>query len=147
MRLYHLLLLLPLSSSFVLQQQRRSSKTSTVLFEGDREEEEDKGLVLGDLDTEMRKVSSDMSFGAIDYLAEARKRAEQRTESDNSGGGDKEWKELANEKADKYGTVDDWENSVKEAGNADSQILMFTEPAQGEGEDGEEGEEPKLLLF
>lgn len=146
MRLHHLLLLPPVSSAFVLQP-RLSSKTFTVIFEGESDEEKDKGLVLGDLDTEMRKVSSDMSFGAIDYLAEARKRAEQKAQSDNSGGGDKEWKELANEKAEKYGTVDDWENSVKEAGNTDSQILMFTEPAPGEGEDGEEGEDPKLLLF
>ena len=39
----------------------------------------------------------------------------------------------------------DWENSMKEAGNMDSQILMFTDPPADD--EGEDAEEPKLLLF
>ena len=159
MRSHFLLFLLPISSSAFVVMTSFTSKTKNsmiVLHEGEgddnsKSDDGDKGLVLDGLDQEMRKVSSDNLFGAIDYLAEARKRAEQRTQSDNTGGGDDEWKQLANEKEEKYGSIDDWENSQKEAGNTDSQILLFTEPAPGEkgGDgDGEEGgDDPKLLLF
>ena len=156
MRQHILLTLLPaISTAFFVKapSTRDFASKNSMLREGENDDDkegEGKGLVLDGLDQEMRKVSSDNLFGAIDYLAEARKRAEQRTESDNTGGGDDEWKKLANEKQEKYGTVDDWENSQKEAGNKDSQILLFTEPPPGEGGDGDGGEggdDPKLLLF
>ena len=58
---------------------------------------------------------------------------------------------MAEVKEEQFGKVDDWDNSIKEAGNSDSQILMFTDPpADGDGDDengGEGGGDPKLLLF
>jgi hypothetical protein len=113
--------------------------------ENDKEEPE--GLVLDGLDKEMNQFASNYAFTETDFLAAARKRAEEKRESVNSGANDADWKNIANEKKDQVGEIDDWENSVKEAGNADSQILMFTEPpADGEDEDGEGGDS-KLLLF
>ena len=113
------------------------------------EQGEDDGLVLNDLDQQIGQFSQDLSFSQTDFLAAARKRAEERTASSNAGAGDDDWKNLAEEKKSQYGEIDDWENSQKEAGNADSQILMFTDPPVGEGDDDEDGEggEPKLLLF
>eukprot|EP00980_Cylindrotheca_fusiformis_P004508 scaffold961_cov122-Cylindrotheca_fusiformis.AAC.16 len=111
------------------------------------EEGDDSGLVLDGLDQEMNQFKSQYSFTETDYLAAARKRAEERRESVNSGASDEEWKKIAEEKESQYGTIDDWENSIKEAGNADSKILMFTEPPPADGEDDGEGSDPKLLLF
>ena len=109
--------------------------------------EEDEGLVLDGLDKKMNEFRTEYSFTEADYLAAARKRAEERKASVNSGASDEDWQNIADEKESQFGKVDDWENSVKEAGNVDSQILMFTDPpADGEGEDGEGGGD-KLLLF
>jgi hypothetical protein len=102
---------------------------------------EDDGLVFDGLDQEMGKMASKFSFPSLDYLAEAKKRAEARVESKNASAGDDDWQTLAEDRKSKFGEMDDWENSVKEAGNQDSQILMFTEPPT----DGDD--EPKLLLF
>jgi hypothetical protein len=146
MKLHFLLLLPTLSSAFVVKPGVSRRKSCGVLF-SEAEDEEDKGLVLDGLDKEMNKVSSDNLFGAIDYLAEARKRAEQKSASNNAGADDKEWQVLADEKKQKFGAIDDWENSQKEAGNTDSQILMFTEPAPGEDDEDCDGSDPKLLLF
>lgn len=93
----------------------------------------------------MKTVASDIDFGQIDFLAAARKRAEEKTASRNAGAGEEEWKNLAAEKKAQFGEIDDWENSMKEAGNMDSQILMFTDPPADD--EGEDAEEPKLLLF
>jgi len=101
------------------------------------------GLILNGLDREMSKMASKFSFTESDYLAAARRRAELKVESSNSVATDEEWFQVANEKKQQFGAIDDWENSAKEAGNADSQILMFTEPPPG----GEDDNEPKLLLF
>ena len=90
-------------------------------------------------------MSTKYSFSESDFLAAARKRAEMKVESSNAGASDEEWQSMANQKKEQYGEVDDWENSKKEAGNVDSQILMFTEPSN-DGSDGEDGED-KLLLF
>lgn len=90
-------------------------------------------------------MSSKYSITESDFLAAARKRAEMRVASANAGASDEEWKRIAEEKKAQVGEIDDWENSKKEAGNKDSQILMFTdEPVEDEngGDD-----EPKLLLF
>ena len=106
----------------------------------------EEGLLLNGLDQEMSKMSSKFSFSESDYLAAARKRAEQKAASSNAGASDEEWKRVANEKKEQFGEIDDWENSVKEAGNSDSQILMFSDDSSSEGEEGDGGE-PKLLLF
>ena len=118
--------------------------------EGDgASEEENQGLVLEGLGQEMAKMSTKYSFTESDFLAAARKRAEQKVESSNAGASDEEWKKIAREKQEEFGEIDDWENSKKEAGNADSQILMFTDgPAEDDdSEGGEGGGEQKLLLF
>lgn len=107
---------------------------------------EDPGLILDGLDKEMKQVSSTNSFGEIDFLALAKKRAQERPESRNASAGEADWKELADEKKNQFGEIDDWENSMKEAGNVDSQILMFTTPTTEEGGDDND-DEPKLLLF
>lgn len=115
--------------------------------------DEEPRLVLGDVESEMQSVrknsGADFDFGAIDFLAAAKARAAAQVESNNNVAGDEAWQTLAEEKREQFGEIDDWENSQKEAGNADSQILMFTEaPKDGEdGEDGEGDDEPKLLLF
>jgi hypothetical protein len=109
--------------------------------QGDSSSEEP-GLILNGLDQEMNQVASTNSFAEIDFLALAKKRAQERPESRNALAGEDDWKELAKEKKSQFGEIDDWENAMKEAGNVDSQILMFTTPADEEGDD-----EPKLLLF
>ena len=105
--------------------------------------DESQGLILDGLDREMSKVASNLSFTESDYLAAARRRAEMRVASANAGATEEEWLQVANEKKQQFGVIDDWENSAKEAGNTDSHILMFTEPPP----DGEDDNEPKLLLF
>lgn len=139
-----ILLILPtLSSSFVLPLRRRDQ---TFPLFAEENNDKDEGLVLDGLDKEMNQYRSEFAFSEADFLAAARKRAEERKESSNSGASDKDWQAMADEKAEQFGQIDDWENSMKEAGNTDSQILMFTDPpADGEDEDG--GSDPKLLLF
>jgi hypothetical protein len=142
------LLLLPtLASSFVVSPLTVTSRTIPLAAEEDNNEEGE-GLVLDGLDKEMSKMPSDYNFGGIDFLAAARKRAEEKPESANAGATAEEWLKMADTKKEQFGNIDDWENSRKEAGNADSQILMFTEPpAEEEDIDGEDDGEPKLLLF
>ena len=141
-----LLLILPtLASSFAVAPISRTECKNTWLLRAEASEEGD-GLVLDGLDKKMNEFRTKYSFTEADYLAAARKRAQERKASVNSGASDEDWKKIAAEKEKQYGKIDDWENSAKEAGNADSQILLFTEPpADGEGEDGEGGD--KLLLF
>ena len=139
-----IVLILPtLSSSFVLPLRGRDQ---TLPLFAEENSDKDEGLVLDGLDKEMNQYRSEFAFSEADFLAAARKRAEERKESSNSGASDKDWQAMADEKAEQFGQIDDWDNSMKEAGNADSQILMFTDPpADGEDEDG--GSDPKLLLF
>jgi hypothetical protein len=147
-----LLCLIPtLASSFVvsprISDSFRPSPCVLASSEDNNEQEETDGLVLDGLDKEMSKMSSKYAFTESDYLAAARKRAELKMESSNSGATDEEWMGVADEKKEQMGEIDDWENAVKEAGNTDSQILMFTDgPAEDDDEDSEGGGE-KLLLF
>jgi hypothetical protein len=146
-----LILVLPaVVSSFVLVPKHsisirlsQSALASSLDNSNNQNENNNEGLLLNGLDQEMSRMASKYSFTESDYLAAARKRAEMRVESTHAGASDEDWQRIANEKKQQLGEIDDWENSKKEAGNIDSQILMFTEaPA-----DGEDGEEPKLLLF
>ncbi|KAL3922419.1 MAG: hypothetical protein SGILL_002215 [Bacillariaceae sp.] len=114
--------------------------------DGTTSENDNDGLVLDELDQEMGKMASKFAFSESDFLAAAKKRAAERVESVNSSAADSDWKNLAAEKKSEMGEIDDWENSQKEAGNEDSQILMFTEPSE-DGEGGGDDGEPKLLLF
>jgi hypothetical protein len=106
------------------------------------------GLVLTGLDDQLRKVKGQFETYEMDYLAAAKRRAELKVQSIESGAKDEDWYDLAQEKKGLFGEIDDWENAKKEAGNVDSQILMFTTPPPPtEDEDGDGTDEPKLLLF
>jgi hypothetical protein len=107
---------------------------------------ENDGLVLDGLDQQMNQMASKYSFAESDFLRAAKERAAKRVDSHNSSAKDEDWKELAEQKKVEIGEIDDWENSQKEAGNEDSQILMFTDDSTG-GEGGDDDGEPKLLLF
>ncbi len=135
------------ASSFSLQS---AHSCQTIFRMSSSPDDEEPKLVLGDMESEMqsvRKSSGDaFDFGGIDFLANAKARAAAKVESNNNVAADEQWEQLAAEKKEQYGEIDDWENSQKEAGNMDSQILMFSEPPAEGDEDGEE-EEPKLLLF
>ena len=109
--------------------------------------ESNDGLVLDGLDQQMNQVASKYSFAESDFLRAAKERAENRVESINSTAKDEDWKDLAEQKKVEIGVIDDWENSQKEAGNEDSQILMFADSIDGEGGEGDDDSEPKLLLF
>jgi hypothetical protein len=147
MRTTCIFLLPAIASSFVILPQNSASHTFALGAEADEnKEEEPKGLVLTGLDSELTKMASKSPSYEMDYLAAAKKRSQEKRESVNSGAKDEDWKNLADEKEDTIGKIDDWENAQKEAGNSDSQILMFTEPSTDDGEEGE-ADEPKLLLF
>ena len=132
----------------------RNSKISASEND-DEPEPESQGLIFGDaIESEMNAVkgANEYDFGQIDFLALAKQRAANKPESNNNVAGDDEWMDLAKEKEEQFGKIDDWENSQKEAGNADSQsLLMFKTEQQstevdGGSEDGDD-DEPKLLLL
>ena len=140
-------------SAFSLQGANGKSYSTMSMSSSPEAGEEEPKLVLGNMESEMQNVrkdsGADFDFGGIDFLANAKARAAAKVESNNNVAGDEAWQQLAEEKKEQYGEIDDWENSMKEAGNMDSQILMFSE-APSDGEDGEEDgedDEPKLLLF
>jgi hypothetical protein len=119
---------------------------------GGEQEEPVIGLVLTGLDDQLRKVKGQFETYEMDYLAAAKRRAELKVQSIESGAKDEDWQELAQEKKGLFGEIDDWENAKKEAGNVDSQILMFTTPPPPATDDDADGgggnsDEPKLLLF
>jgi hypothetical protein len=135
-------------------QQSRSWRSSSKLSSSENVEEEEEpsqGLIFGDaIESEMNAVkgANEYDFGQIDYLALAKQRAANKPESNNNVAGDDEWMNLAQEKEEQFGKIDDWENSQKEAGNADSQsLLMFTQPEESSEDGGDDDDEPKLLLF
>ncbi|KAG7344034.1 hypothetical protein IV203_022042 [Nitzschia inconspicua] len=135
------------------KQHRHMIKRARSMLEssapGNNEEHKDgnDGLVLDGLDKEMGKMASKFAFTESDFLAAARRRAEEKVKSKNASAGDNDWKSLAEEKKSEYGEIDDWDNSIKEAGNQDSKILMFTDPQVDGDDDGEDDAEQKLLLF
>ncbi|OEU14274.1 hypothetical protein FRACYDRAFT_240809 [Fragilariopsis cylindrus CCMP1102] len=139
------------------QSQSRSPRNSKLSVSNEEEDEPEpepsQGLIFGDaIESEMNAVkgANEYDFGQIDYLALAKQRAANKPESNNNVAGDDEWMNLAAEKEEQFGKIDDWENSQKEAGNADSQsLLMFNteQPTDADGEDGDDNDEPKLLLL
>ena len=78
-----------------------------------------------------------------DYLAAARQRAAEARESVNDLSTDDDWMDMAAK--NRAAGLDDWEHSLAEAGNADSQILIPV--METNVKEGEEPPEPKLLLF
>jgi hypothetical protein len=74
------------------------------------------------------------------YLAAARARNAAKTASREETATDRDWQMMQQQKQQAVGDIDDWEESAKEAGNIDSQILLPSLPEDGD-------DEPKLLLF
>jgi len=107
--------------------------------------EEGDGLLLSqeEVEAQMASLRSKYPTSEADYLAAARQRSEAKVESRERQATDEDWQKMAEEKKRAFGEVDAWEDSKKESGNIDSQILM----PMAEGEEGGEDEEPKLLLF
>lgn len=146
---------LRLSSPFLLARNPTRSPSSLLSSSagaaGD-EEVEEQGLVLGkdDLEATMSRLQSKYPTSEASYLAASRKRAEEaragKLSSVEGAASDADWNAMADEKAKMMGDDDAWEASKKEAGNEDSQILMFTSPGDDDDDGGDE-EEPKLLLF
>lgn len=93
----------------------------------------------------MAKLKSKYPTAEADYLAAARARNAAKVESHERKATDEDWHAMAEQKKREVGEVDDWENAKKEAGNADSQIIIPME--FDSNEDGEDGDDPKLLLF
>merc|ERR1712071_714872 len=113
-------------------------------------EGEDPELITNNFDENLASLSKQLPTSAADYLAAARKRAEEKRESVNSASSDDDWIKLAEQKKKNgsTGNEDGWEASLQDAGNAESQILIPMDVAAKtkDNEDDEE-EEPKLLLF
>ena len=120
--------------------------------ENDNENNDTPKLVLDNLDQQLGSLKTKYPTSEADYLAAARKRAEERRESVNAAAKDEHWKTLAEEKRKQYGELDDWEASKADTGGTtDSQILLMMEPimeGDNDNKNNNEGEdEPKLLLF
>lgn len=103
-------------------------------------------LVLDGIGEQMAQLTSKYPTSESAYLAAARERAQRKQASvEQSAATDEDWQRIAQEKKAQMGDLDDWENSQKEAGNMDSQILMHLSGM--EGDDSADDDEPKLLLF
>jgi hypothetical protein len=104
-------------------------------------------LVLSaeEIQKQLSQLKSKYPTSEADFLAAARARAAAKPASVQRSATDEDWQQIAREKKAQMGELDDWENSAKEAGNADSQILIPLE-MQNDG-DGEDPDEPKLMLF
>ena len=145
------------------QQQQQYHITPSVLFSSENNNDDNQkveppppsSLIL-DTDTvnqQMNQLKSKYPTAEADYLAAARKRAAEKTASVNDMSTDEEWFE-ANKKKSLIGdgSEDEWEKSLEEAGNADSQILIpMSASIDGEGGDdnngdGNGGPEPTLLI-
>lgn len=117
-----------------------------VSADDDGEEEPKLVLTADDISQQMNRLRSKYPTSEADYLAAARARNVAKQASSERTATDADWRQIAAEKKTAVGEIDDWENSAKEAGNVDSQILIPVQSSSGTGEDGEE-EEPKLMLF
>lgn len=129
------------------EQQYYDEQPPQQQYYDEQEPQEQQGLYLGnDVEEQMRSLQSKFPTSEADYLAAARKRAQEARASINNEASDEDWKEVAQSSM----TSDDgWESSIAEAGNeeSESQILIPKMPSEflEEGDDGEE-EEPTLLL-
>jgi len=136
-----------LSTLVTLQQS--SDPYSDESFEYPQEQQQgDEGLILSDaeLEQQMARLRSKYPTSEADYLAAARARSAAKVPSNNSQASDEDWKKARDQAQAQGAAFDDWENSLSEAGNVDSQILIPIDDAM-EGDDNEDGGEPKLMLF
>jgi hypothetical protein len=112
----------------------------------DSQDNDEAGLLLSasDVNAQMAKLRSKYPTSEADYLAAARARNVAKQASSERTATDADWRQIAAEKKQAVGEIDDWESSKIEAGNPDSQILIPLTSTISE--DGEE-DEPKLMLF
>jgi hypothetical protein len=99
----------------------------------------------------MHKLRSKYPVSESAYLAAAQERSKTQAASRERQATDDDWQRMQREKAQLFGGMlqDDWEASRREAGNADSQILLPNPIPSGGADDDDDAdqEEPKLLLF
>ena len=100
-------------------------------------------LSFNEVEAQMKTLRSKYPTSEADYLAAARARNAAKVSSSERTASDDDWREIAAEKKRAVGEIDDWENSISEAGNVDSKILIPL--TSGDSEDGDD--EPKLMLF
>lgn len=101
-------------------------------------------LTSDDVEQQLQSLQSKIPKSEADYLAAARKRAEEHRASINSGASDEDWQRMVQQQND------GWEQSLADlAGSEESQILIpkGVEQQQDGSEGDEDEEEPKLLLF
>ena len=134
------------TSSFLKNQHVLIQNLSTGANENNDSEENTTELLLSasDVNVQMAKLRSKYPTSEADYLAAARARNVAKQASSEGTASDADWRQIAAEKKEAVGEIDDWESSKSEAGNSDSQILIPL--TSSIGEDGTE-EEPKLMLF
>lgn len=140
-----LLLFLPAVATAFMPKAYTRIGWSHIYAQEEEEEEEEPKLVLDGVDDLMKRFKSKFPTSEADYLAAARKRAEEARPSVNSKASDEDWHNIASQKSSLENENDDWEASLKEAGNDEAQILIPLE--QQPTDDNDEGDEPKLLLF
>lgn len=133
------------TEAFVPSTIRSSSPASRQLIlrlSDENEGGEKRRLLLSqeEIAEKMNQLRSKYPTSEADYLAAARARSEAKLPSVERQATEEDWQRVAREKKQLYGEQDDWEESAKEAGNIDSQILL---PMM---DDDGEGGEPKLLL-
>jgi hypothetical protein len=94
-----------------------------------------------DVEEQIKSLTSKFPTSEADYLAAARKRAEEARTSINNEASDEDWQQVAHHDAT---TINDdgWESSIA----LESEILLPKLPTQGGKDGGEEEEEPTLLL-
>ena len=135
------------STTSLLKNQRvRISNLRSGADENNDSDDNDAELLLSasDVNAQMAKLRSKYPTSEADYLAAARQRNVAKQASSEGTASDADWRQIAAEKKEAVGEIDDWESSKSEAGNSDSQILIPL--TSSIGEDGSE-EEPKLMLF
>ena len=149
-----LLLLIPSFNAFVIPTRTRchyyrlqmSSNSQENKNNNNNNDDDTPKLVL-DMTTIQQVLQVEKSkypTSEKDYLAAARQRAAEARESVNDLSTDNDWMDMAAK--NRAAGLDDWEHSLAEAGNADSQILIpVMETTTTDG--GDEPPEPKLLLF
>jgi hypothetical protein len=140
LRRLFLLLLPAVAAAFMPWPQ--SQWRSRIYSQNENDKEEEPKLVLDGMENEMNRLKSKFPTSEVDFLAAARKRAQEARESINDSASEEDWLDIASQKQSALQTKDDWEASLNEAGNEESQILIPIEWSS----DGED-EEPNLLLL
>jgi hypothetical protein len=131
---------------------------SSPTNDNDESSQPQPSLILDDsaLQAQMQKLRSKYPVSESAYLAAAKERSKQQAASKERQATDADWQRIQREKAQLFGGMlqDDWEASRREAGNADSQILLpnptpssSSSSSSSGGTGDEDNEEPKLLLF